>query len=258
MKDIRTIRKITMRKISVVAFAVLAIVVLAGCSSLQGNVNASATSTIEVSGTAVVKVAPDVASFTVGVTHRAPTSAEAQDVVIEKMGQILTLVKNAGVLEKDIVTTALDMGPEYEWRDNIRVTVGQRASQRISVTYRLAEDSDGLGGLLAALGRIDAIEISSVRFGRDDEEAALSDARAKAMGDALSKASDYAAGAGRSVGRALRISETNSSTNFLRNESLELKTAMPMMASADAYAPVELPTGEIEISATVYVVYVLD
>lgn len=253
MKDIHNIQKI-----GVTALILLAAVVLAGCSSLPSGIGGQTTSTIEVSGTAVVKVSPDVARFTVGVTHRAATSAEAQDVVIEKMGSILELVKNAGVQEKDIVTTSLDMGPEYEWRDNSRVLVGQRASQRVSVTYRLVEGDDGPGGLLSALGRIDAIEISSIQFGRDDEDAALSEARAQAMADALSKASDYAAGAGRSVGPTLRISESGGTTNFLQNESMALKTAMSMAAGADAYAPVELPTGEIEISATVYVVYVLE
>lgn len=245
------------RSLAISFIAVVAVLSLVGCATMPGASPSKSAGTIEVSGTAVVKVSPDIARFSVGVSHRAATSAEAQDTVIEKMSRVLELLKNAGIQDKDIVTTALELGPEYEWRENQRIEVGQKATQRVSVVYRLSADDDGPGGLLAALGRIDEIELSSIRFAREDEDEALSQARAQAVANAYAKAADYAQAAGVGVGRVLSLSETDVSSGFLVRESAAFKSAMPLMATADSYSPVELPTGEIEISATVYVIYSL-
>lgn len=248
--------------ISVVLLISVAIVLtLAGCATApqQSSVEESLVRTISVSGTGTVKVTPDIATFSVGVSESAQTTAEAQQMVNQKMTQILDILKKNGIEAKDMSTNYLTLRPEYNWEDGKQILIGQRASQQVSVTLRgLDKDSKKLSTLVDQLGVVTGIEFSSVRFDLQDKSQAYDEARELAVRKAVDKADVYAQSASMAVGTPLSISEQNDvSYGYARNTYLAAPKAM-MMEAGSADSSSELPSGELEISCTVYMMFEME
>lgn len=244
-----------MTKNKVLSLVVVTMVVLAlatGCSTLGQT--SDMVRTISVSGTGSVKLTPDIASFSVAVSELADTTAEAQAAVNAKMATLLGIIRAAGIDEKDISTTSLTFRPEYNWIDGKQELQGQRASQRLSVTIRGIDSNDKkLSSLIDQLGTVSGIEFTSVTFDRADKVAAYNEARELAVKKAEDKATRYASSSGMELGKPVSISESSQT-----NTPMYRTTGNIMMAEA-AYDSVaystELPTGEIEVSVTIYLVY---
>ncbi|MFA6841047.1 MAG: SIMPL domain-containing protein [Sphaerochaetaceae bacterium] len=240
-------------------FGLLAITVsvLTGCGSVPGaQAEDQILRTVSVSGTGVVKVTPDIATFTVGISESAPTTAEAQQMVNKKMTMILSLLRESGIEDKDMATNYLTLRPEYTWTDGKQQLVGQRASQQVAVTLRgLDKDSKKLSGLVDKLGVVTGIEFSSVQFDRQDKSQAYEEARELAVLKALEKAEIYSRTSGMTLARPLSISEQNDVSYSLRNNVATMpKLAMMESAGSSDYAS-ELPSGDLEISCTIFMMY---
>lgn len=243
-----------------VAMAILVsaviVLTLAGCATTpqQTIVEDPVIRTISVSGTGTIKVVPDIATFTVGISESAQTTAEAQQAVNVKMNQILDILKKSGIEAKDMSTNYLTLRPEYTWTDGKQNLVGQRASQQVAVTLRgLDKDPSKFSALVDQLGVVTGIEFSSVQFDRQDKSEAYNEARELAVKKAMDKAGVYAMSANMSVGSPLTISEQNDvSYSYARNTYMAAPKAMMMEAAGAADSSSELPTGELEISCTVY------
>ncbi len=246
------------------AIALLAVVflTLAGCATAPDQravVEESVIRTISVSGTGTVKVAPDIATFSVGISETAQTTAAAQQMVNVKMNQILDILKKNGIEAKDMTTNYLTLRPEYVWTDGKQQLTGQRASQQVSVTLRgLDKDSTKLSTLVDQLGVVTGIEFSSVRFDRQDKTQAYDEARELAVRKAVDKAGIYAQSAGMSVSTPLSISEQNDVSYALTRNTLAVPKAAMMEASGSADYASELPTGELEISCTIYMMFEME
>ena len=241
----------------------LAVVVmtLTGCASAspQASIETPVVRTISVAGTGTVKIHPDIATFSVGISETAQTTAVAQQMVNVKMNQILDMLKKSGIEPKDMTTNYLTLRPEYVWTDGRQELTGQRASQQVSVTLRgLDKDSTKLSALVDQLGVVTGIEFSSVRFDRQDKSQAYDEARELAVQKALDKAGIYARSAGMSVGTPLSISEQNDVSYALTRNTLAVPKAAMMEASGSADYSSELPTGELEISCTVYMLFEME
>lgn len=226
----------------------LALFVLTGCSNLT---LMQRSRTVAVTGSATLFAKADMATFSISVSEIASTTKEAQLKANEKVALLLEKIESFGIEEKDIKTTNLNIYPEYTYKDNERVLVGQRVSQTLFVTVRnIGEQSILLSSLIDSVGEISFITINSITFSRENSEIEKKESRALAMQKAAEKASEYAASANLTLGKAISISEeaqyTNQGGPVLRSESV-----------AAFRSDTSLPSGEIEISSTVYVVYQL-
>jgi uncharacterized protein YggE len=226
----------------------LTLFVLTGCSNLT---LMQRSRTVAVTGSATLFAKADMATFSISVSEIAATTKEAQLKANEKVALLLEKIASFGIEEKDIKTTKLNIYPEYTYKDNERVLVGQRVSQTLFVTVRnIGEQSILLSSLIDSVGEVSSITINSITFGKEESEIEKKESRALAMQKAAEKAAEYAASANLTLGKAISISEeaqyTNQGGPVLRVESV-----------AAFKADTSLPSGEIEISSTVYVVYQL-
>lgn len=206
--------------------------------------------TVSVTGTGRVSLTPDRAAFTVGVQTVAPSLAAATQENAARMTAILAALRQAGATDRELRTTGLSIYPQMapEPGNKPRI-VAYQVSNNVAVTR---DDVATIAKLLEAAVQAGANTVSGVNFtvreparGRDiGLQAAFAEAKAKA--EILARA------AGRTVGRALAITEGGAAMP---------PVPMPMyrraeMAQAASYAaPVE--SGAEEIAFTVSVVFEL-
>lgn len=228
--------------------ALVAMMVFTGCTTAQ---NAEDFCQISVEGESTVKVAPDIVNFSIRVSEKAPTTAEAQQLANEKISSILKVLAEYSIEKKDITTSNLNFSTDYSWNEGKQEFVAERVSQQVSVLMR---DIDSFPKLLDSLtSKLTGIELNSVNFDREDKAEYYKQARAQAIADAKSKAEAYAVASGLVLGDPISISEGSAyiSTNRISYNKVMMASAAPEADSVSS----EVPSGELEISASISVVY---
>ena len=148
---------------------------------------------------------PDIATINAGVVTQAASAAQAMSDNGRRMTAAVAALKKAGVADRDIQTSSLNLNPQYRYGENMPpVITGYQASNQVSVRFR---DIKRAGTILDALVAVGANQINGPSFGIDKPEAALDEARTAAIAKARARADLYARAAGLSVKRILTISE---------------------------------------------------
>lgn len=201
---------------------------------------------IVVIGTGEVKVEPDIATITIGVETKAPTTQEALAQNSAQAQAIIDRIRQLGVEAKDIQTTGINIYPFYdEQGQNI---IGYTVSNMVNVTIRNIAQA---GDLIDQVVQVGANRLYGVSFGVSDTEAVMAQAREAAVANARARAEQMARASGASLGRVLFITENFGASPI----------PVPMMA--DAYgapaarsAPPVQP-GQQTYSATVQITFEL-
>ena len=207
--------------------------------------------TISVSGSAEVSMKPDTAYFSITASFTEDTTEEARAKVAEMIGNAAgILTSEFGVSADDLSTSYISASPEYQWKDDERILIGQKAVQTLEITLH---DIDSIGPVYDRLMSLSGISISDVTLDKEDKSEESRQARMDAVRDAYSKAEAFAQAAGVEVGSILSITDgTSYGTPLYRSANL-------MLASADAaYAeasPTVFYSGEITVSASVSTIY---
>ena len=195
---------------------------------------------ISVTGEATVSVPPDMAQIDGGVTSEAKTAREASDANNTAMGKVLLALKGAGIEEKDVQTSRLQLQPQYPPnRTGSSAIAGYRASNHVTIRLREVNKAAGVIDTLVGAG---ANEIGGINFTVSNASKLLDEAREKALADARRKAEIYANAAGVALGAPLGISEESSPGPVFRAK---------MVGGMAASAPVA--QGEESLSVTVNV-----
>lgn len=241
-----------MKRIVLALLASIAVFAAIGCESTS---LIEKSRTISVQGVGKVSVAPDIASFSITVSELAETTREAQIETNRKIGELLSMIREVGVEEKDLVTTALEFFPEYRWKEDEQILVGQRVRQTIHVTVRgIGGESTVLPKLIDRIGAVTHISMSSIRFSKEDTSDAYAESRKLAMEKAIQKASEYAEAAGMRLGDPLTVTDYASS-DYQAPRNAMVKAAGSYMMESVAVA--DVPTGELDITSSVSVVFEL-
>jgi uncharacterized protein YggE len=162
--------------------------------------------TVAVVGHGSVRVEPDIASVSLGVSVTEAEIADAQRQATRVMTRIVDAVEAVGVAKEDIQTSYYSVYTMNRYDDTgvpTGVTAYQVSSQ-INVTIR---DLDTVGLLLEEAVAAGANTIYGVTFGIADPSAAESDARAQAVADAQAVAEELAEAAGLTLGPLVSMSE---------------------------------------------------
>jgi len=162
--------------------------------------------TLSLSGHGEAKLAPDMASVTIGVLNQADTARDALSANTAAMQAILASLTAAGVADKDIQTTNFMVQPRYDYNTNNQPPrlVGYDVSNNVVVTVRKLE---GLGAILDRTVSAGSNQINGIVFQVSEPDAALDEARARAVADASRKAGVYAGAAKVELGHIMSISE---------------------------------------------------
>ena len=202
---------------------------------------------LDISAAGISTRTPDIATIGAGVVTQAPKAGAAMSANATAMTATIAALKRAGVADRDIQTQSINLQPQYRYGDNVPpVLTGYQASNRVSVRIR---DLAGAGGVLDALVAAGANQIDGPTLAVEHPEAALDEARGKALAIARARAELYAKAAGLTVRRIVKISESEGSTPIVR--------PMMMMRAAKADStPVE--AGEQELAVNLSVVFELN
>lgn len=203
---------------------------------------------ITVVGTGEASAVPDMATIRFGVVSVQPTAGDAMAAMSEAMSSVMAALDSAGVAERDVQTSGLDLypirnAPKPNQSGEPAIT-GFEA--RISVSV-LSRDIPALGGLLDAVVSVGANQMQGLTFGVQDPEAQLAQARKAAVADALAKAALYADAAGVTLGPVHSIVEQGA------NPRPEMMARA--MSMSDAGPPIA--GGEVSLTAQVTVVIAL-
>lgn len=208
---------------------------------------------LTVTGEGVVAAPPDMAILSLGVIRQADTAAEAVTSNNAAMTEVINAMKDAGVAETDLQTADFSVQPRYVYpTDGTGATepkiVGYTAQNSLTVRIRDLTDTGAVLDRAVSLG---VNSTSGLTFTNDDPSAFLTEARKKAMQDAVARAKTLAEAAGVGIGRILDISEQSF-----------MPQPMPMgrmkMAAADMAAEaVPVQSGENDYRITVNVVFEL-
>ena len=149
---------------------------------------------------------PDVAVITAGVVSRSPNAATALQETADKMDRVLSALKKAGVEGRDVQTSNVSLNAEYRYPENQSPQlVGYTATNSVTVRFRDLKNSGKILDTLVAQG---ANQISGPSLVVDKPEAALDEARAKAIAIGRARADLYARGLGMRVVRVVAINES--------------------------------------------------
>jgi uncharacterized protein YggE len=197
--------------------------------------------TLNLSADGEVRVAPDMATITLGVTTQGPTAGQAMQANAAQMTGVVQALRRQGVPERDIRTSSLNLNPQYQYGDNQppRLT-GYQASNQVTIRV---EDLTKLGADLDAVVGAGANEIQGVSFGLKNSDAAEDQARVLAAKALAAKADVYANATGYRVVRLVNLSEAG---------GYAAPPPMPMMAMR-AMDKVSTPIAAGDISVRVQV-----
>ena len=202
---------------------------------------------ISVTGEGRVEAAPDMATIRLGVTKEAKEAGVAMAAVNDAVSAILARLTGMGIDPRDIQTQRLTLNPLWSGSSSSgapRNTItGFSASNIVMVRVR---DLDGLGPVLDAVIAGGANEFNGLRFGVEEPEPLVKQARRAAVADAMARAGVLAEAAGLELGPVQSITEHGG-----RPEPVMMDMAAARGTGA-AVAP-----GELTVSASVAMVFAI-
>ena len=211
---------------------------------------ASDATLLNVSAQAEARRVPDVATLSAGVVTQAADGNTAMRDNAVQMDKVMAAIKAAGIAERDIQTSGINLSPQYRYAENEPPKItGYQANNTVSLKVR---DISKLGKVLDSLAAQGANQINGPSFEIDQPEPVYDEARLAALKKSQVRAETYAKALGLRVRRIVSISE-GSQGGF---------RPMPMMAMAAGRAnKMEMDTavspGETAISVNLDVVFEL-
>lgn len=202
---------------------------------------------LEISVRGEVKRIPDVAVISTGVITQSADAATVMRDNAARMARVLAALKRAGVADKDVTTSAVNLSPQYRYNNNQPpVITGYQANNQVTVRFR---DITRSGAIIDALVKEGSNEINGPSLTIDKPEAALDEARIAAITAGRARAEVYASAAGMKIKRIVSISE---------NEGMSVvpRPMMTMMAKSAEADTVIMP-GEQALGMTVTMVFEL-
>ncbi|RWG02219.1 SIMPL domain-containing protein [Mesorhizobium sp.] len=199
---------------------------------------------IVVSGEGEATVAPDMAILTLSVMREAKTARAALDANNDAMAAVIAAMKSAGIADRDLQTAGIQINPRYNYTNKADGSqeaelVAYQVTNTLSVRVR---DVDKTGDILDKAVSLGVNQGGGIAFTNDDPKATITEARKKAVADALAKAKTLAAAAGVNLGKVIEITDQNVAP-----------APMPLNAKAFDAARAAVPVQAGENSYTVQV-----
>jgi uncharacterized protein YggE len=184
---------------------------------------------------------PDVVRVQAGVRCDADDVSGALADAGQRAAALAQAARDHGVADRDLRTTSTGVQPRYD-KDGTAVA-GYTAYQSLSATIR---DRDRVGALIEAFAGAagNALTIDSIGLDVADPEPLLATAREAAFADARTKAEQYAALAGRELGKVVELWDV---------EAGGPQPRFARMAFASGAADMSVEAGEHTVTATVAV-----
>lgn len=210
--------------------------------------------TVRVSGEATVNAAPDQATVRFGIVSRAKTAEAARAQNAEAAKSAMNAVRELDVPESKMRMETLRLQPRREYNPETKEheEKGYEASRQVVVEVT---DLEQLPTLVTRVVQSGANRLEGIDYGLSDRTSLRNDALRKAAQNAREKAQLLASTLEAGLGPVQQIDEQSFGFN---DPSPRVYQKFSMSAQEDAAPePDAYAAGEIEVSATVQVVFIL-
>ena len=224
----------------------LAIAVLSAAMALTPALADPPLRKVTVTGTAIIKVAPDEMKWSVQVSINDSTLAKAKTRHDASLTAALNFIKGLGGATQDLQTGGIRFDRNlYPGDDSFAKAHPFSCSTQFTFTLT---DFDKYGPIADALSKLDGVQVQSVDYATSKEADIRRDALKRALLDGHDKASDLAVTAGCYIDKPLNIEEQEATA--VRPEMFN--STMSFRSSGGTPAAV---AGQIEITGKVVVSY---
>jgi len=198
-------------------------------------------------GEATVKRAPDQAWLTVATETRDGKAETARQISAESMTAVQAALRATGLSPDALKTTGYSLSPDMEWKNGRSTVKGYIVRNQIEVRI---DNLDQLSDVIDAANasRSTTLTISGPRFTLKNQQVTETEALRLAVQAALMRAQAIASGAGRMLGRIMRIEEEN----LERQHRPETYLMRASIAKSDESVETPITIGDIEVRAKVY------
>jgi uncharacterized protein YggE len=217
--------------------ALLTLPLASACGS-----GSSAERTITVSDTATVRVMPNLADLSFGVTTTAATAKEALAANSTRMTAVIAALKKAGIAPRDIQTEQVNIYPASDQSGTI---TSYSATNSVAVKVRRIGDTSRVIDRATAAG---ANVVNGPTFSREHPEAVYRQALAAAYDKAEKKARAMAEHVGLRLGKPVSIQESGEAP---------IPVYAPSALRSDKGSATPIEPGRAEVTATVLVSFEL-
>jgi uncharacterized protein YggE len=238
-----------MKNALVAALMLGAAAVPTAAAAQQSTINQTIAGTrLDVNATGEVTRVPDLAIISTGVVTRAASASSAIQQAAARMARVREALRQAGIADRDIQTSNISLSPQYIYANNQPPKLnGYSASDQLSVRFR---DIANTGKILDALVAEGANQINGPNLTIDKPEAALDEARAKAVAIGRARADLYARSLGLRVARIVSMSESG-------GYAPPPMPPMVMMAERSQAADSKIDAGEQKLQVNVAMTFEL-
>jgi uncharacterized protein YggE len=202
---------------------------------------------INVSGEGKILVAPDQADISIGVTNTGADANEVKKTNDAAIDAVIKFLKSQKLPQADYQTQRVNLNKNYDYTKKKYSYV---ASQTIVIHLK---DLAKYDALMMGLTDAGVNTINGVAFKTSKQEQYESEARVKAVANALKKATDYTTALGQKLGKAILV--TDNTQTFYPQPVMRMAA---MKNESDAMPNETLAIGEIEITANVNISYALN
>lgn len=197
---------------------------------------------ITVSGNGSAVATPDTAVVELGVSVLGDSVAAAVSQAAEAAGFLIGALKANDVGEASMATSHYSLNPEYDHRSDAPKFLGYRVNNTLTAEI---SDVEEVGAIIdeAARAAGDSVRVNRLDFTIKDNRDLQNTAREAAWNDALSKATQLARLAGRTLGPATSITDSVGQPPIPR--------PFERMAVADSATPIQAGTASVSVTLEV-------
>ncbi len=191
------------------AFLPLALAAAVAMPAIANAAEAPQPPRIIVSGEGEATVAPDLALLSLSVMREAKTAREALNANNDAMAAVIAAMKAAGIAERDLQTAGIQINPRYNYTNKPdgnqeAELIAYQVTNTLSVRVR---DIAKTGEILDKAVSLGVNQGGGISFTNENPTTVVTEARKKAVADAIAKAKTLAEAAGVSVGKVLEITD---------------------------------------------------
>jgi len=214
----------------------------------------SKTSIISVTGKGLIETEANILEIRIEIYKTTDSLNQSQKEVNQVVNNIINILKQNNINEKDIHTTSVKFMPNYTWKDNSIEYTGQKVEQNLVCFI-----GDIKNNIEKAVNILDSITINNnsidldLRFGIKESGDMVLKCRELAYQDGFKKAKKYAELAGLKIIKAVRISEDNESSLFYNRDDRSFYACCEIGSP-----PTKLPMGKVEKSMELQIDFIAE
>jgi len=213
--------------------------------------NLSRTSVISVVGNGHIETEANILEIEIEVYKTTDSLIQSQKEVNKIVNDVINIIKQNNIKDKDIHTTSIKFRPNYTWKENSIEYTGQKVEQALVCFIDNIKNN-----IDKAVSILDSITVNNnsisldLNFGIKEDRDMVLKCRELAYQDGFEKAKKYAELAGLKIIKAVKISESESSSYYGRDNR---RISYCMVGEQPS---TQLPIGRVEKSMELYIDFI--